>query len=82
METERIKAIARHRECPIAVMRKLFRFASGIVVLVMGALLFAESVTSSVAGASFMLEATDRGLELVIGAIIILAACVLDESRS
>jgi len=83
METKRIKAIATHREYPIADRRKIFRFASGIAVLVMGALMFAESVTASVAGSSFMLDATDRGLELAIGALaIVVAVCIIDESRS
>jgi len=61
-------------------MRKIGRFAAGIIVLVLGALMIAEAVTSTVANTPFMfLEGVNRGFEFVIGFVaILLAASVID----
>lgn len=83
METIRNKPIATHREYPFTDRRKIYHFASGTAVLIMGALMFAESITATVAGSSFMLDAADRGLELAVGGLaIVVAACIIDESRN
>ena len=56
---------------------------AGIVVLVLGALMVAESVTSVVAGSPFMFrEGVNRGFEFMVGFVaIVLAASTIDQSR-
>jgi len=77
------RAISTPKDDSCANRRKFYHFAGGIAVLVMGALMFVESVTASVAGYSFMLDAADRGLELAVGGLAIVAAvCIIDESCS
>lgn len=64
-------------------MTKIGRFAAGIVVLVLGALMIAEAVTSSVANTPFMfLEGLNRGFEFVVWFVpILLAGSIMDEGR-
>lgn len=58
-------------------------FIAGLIVVVLGALLIAESVTSIVADSPFMfVDGVNRGFEFVVGFIaLVLAASALDESR-
>jgi len=59
---------------------KISRYAASVLVLVLGALMISESVTSVVANQSFMfLEGVNRGFEFVVGFIaIVLAATSMD----
>jgi len=56
---------------------------AGIIVLVLGALMTAEAVASTVADTSFMFtEGVNPGFEFVVGFVaIVLAASTMDESR-
>ena len=57
---------------------------AGLIVLVLGALMMAEGVVSTVANTNFMFaENMNRGFEFVVGFIaIVLAAVIMDLSRS
>ncbi len=59
---------------------KIGRYATSILVLILGSLMISESVTSVVANHSFMfLEGVNRGFEFVVGLIaIVLAATLMD----
>jgi len=61
---------------------KISRYAASILVLVLGALMISESVTSVVANQSFMfLEGVNRGFEFVVGLIAIVLAATLMDAR-
>jgi Ni,Fe-hydrogenase I cytochrome b subunit len=62
---------------------KISRYAISILVLVLGALMISESVTSVVANQSYIfLEDVNRGFEFVVGLIaIVLAATLMDAAR-
>jgi hypothetical protein len=64
--------------------KKVGRFAAGVTALVLGAMMVAESVTSTVANQPFMLlNGVSRDFELLVGAIvIILAAAVINECKA
>ena len=59
---------------------KVSRYAASVLVLVLGALMISESLTSVVANQSFLfLESVNRGFEFVVGLIaIVLAATLMD----
>ncbi len=71
------------RAFPITSRNKIGRFVTGITVLVLGALVVADAVTSTVAGTPFIFtDGLNRGFEFVVGLITIaLASSVMDESR-
>jgi hypothetical protein len=64
--------------------KKVGRFAAGITVLVLGALMVAEAVTSTVANHPFMfLQGVSRDFEMMVGAIsIIIAASIINECKA
>jgi hypothetical protein len=64
--------------------KKVGRFAAGITALVLGALMVAEAVTSTVANQPFMLlNGVSRDFELMVGAVvIILAASIINECKA
>lgn len=64
--------------------QKVGRFAASITALVLGALMVAEAVTSTVANEPFMfLQGVSRDFELMVGAVvIILAASILNECKA
>jgi len=72
----------REHVLPIEIS-KFGRFAAGIIVIVLGALMIADAVTSSLANTPFMfLEGVNRGFEFVLGFVAAaLAGSVIDESR-
>ncbi len=57
---------------------------AGVIVVVLGALMMAEGVVSTVTDTSFMFaENMNRGFEFVVGLVaIVLGAVVMDLSRS
>jgi hypothetical protein len=64
--------------------KKVGRFAAGITALVLGAMMVAEAVTSTVANQPFMLlNGVSRDFEMLVGAIvIILAAAIINECKA
>ena len=64
--------------------KKVGRFAAGITVLVLGALMFAEAVTATVANEPFMfLQGVSRDFEMMVGAVvIIIAASIINECKA
>jgi hypothetical protein len=68
----------------IVESKKVGRFAAGITALVLGALMVAEAVTSTVANEPFMfLHGVSRDFELMVGAVvIILAASIINECKA
>jgi Na+/H+ antiporter NhaC len=58
------------------------KFAAGIIVLVCGALMTAEAVTTTVTGDQLFFSGINRGFEFMIGFIvIILGASLIDDNR-
>jgi len=57
-------------------------FVAGIIVLVFGALMIAEAVSSTVANTILFFEGVNRGFEfMVVFMAVVLAAYIMDESR-
>ena len=57
-------------------------FVTGIIVLVFGALMIAEAVSSTVANTILFFEGVNRGFEfMVVFMAVVLAAYIMDESR-
>ncbi|MBU0497663.1 MAG: hypothetical protein KKG04_06895 [Candidatus Thermoplasmatota archaeon] len=58
------------------------KFAAGMIVLVCGALMTAEAVTTTVTGELLLFTGINRGFEFMIGFIaIILGASLMDDNR-
>jgi uncharacterized membrane protein HdeD (DUF308 family) len=63
---------------------RLSGLVAGVILTVLGALMMAEGVVSTVASTHFMFaENMNRGFEFVVGFVtIVLAAIIMDLSRS
>jgi len=58
------------------------RFAAGLIVIVLGALMIAEGVLGWVTGTSLFYEGVNHSFEFVVGFIaIVLGASLLDEGK-
>jgi len=64
-------------------IRKMGAFVAGIILVVLGALMFAESIITLMGNSAFLfVDNMNRGFELVVGLVtIIVAAATMDSSR-
>jgi hypothetical protein len=64
--------------------KKVGRFAAGLTALILGGLMVAEAVTSTVANEPFIfLQGVSRDFELMVGAVVImLASAIINECKA
>ena len=77
--TEKRAEAARAR---FAGPRDVAQFGAGIVVIVLGALMLAESVVGAINGTTLFFEGVNRGFEFVVGFVtIIVGASLVPEMK-
>lgn len=72
--TEKRAAAARTR---FATARDVFGFGASVVLIVLGALLLAESIVGSMNGTTLFFEGVNRGFEFIVGLVTLIVGASL-----